>query len=74
MVRNKDTDCEVIHPEVVEKVRHNMPDEQILNKVSAGIVICFTILPRFRLTTQVARSDSDANTTVLSVSVIVKGR
>ena len=35
MVRNKDTDCEVIHPEIVEKVRHNMPDEQILNKVSA---------------------------------------
>ena len=46
----------------------------ILNNVSAGIVTCFTILPRFRLTTQVARSDSDANTTVLSVSVIVKGR
>ena len=34
MVR-KETDCEILHPEIVEKVRSNMPEEKTLSKVSS---------------------------------------
>ncbi|MGL5257753.1 MAG: ArsR/SmtB family transcription factor [Proteocatella sp.] len=34
-MEHKDTDCEIIHVEVVDKVRANLPKETILNEVSS---------------------------------------